>query len=77
MSRLCFRVNMDEMTAGVSVNVVGVHPVVWHDHPIEPKYGSFDLYDSDLIKIAELIIIKGIDPTEAVEQVFNKIIEEE
>ena len=77
MSRLCFQVSMDEMETGISVNVVGVHPLSWHDHPREPKFGSFDLYDNDLREIAELIIEKEIDPTEAVEQVFARIIEED
>ena len=77
MSRLVFRVDMEEMETGIPVNVVGVHPLSWHDHPREPKFGSFDLYDHQLIDIAKLIITDNVDPSEAVEQIFDRIIQED
>ena len=77
MSRLCFRVDAEEMETGIAVNVVGVHPLSWYERPLEPKFGSFDIYDSDLREIASLIIADKIEPSEAVEKVFARIVEED
>ncbi len=39
-------VSVEEMQAGTPVQFVGVHPLLWHDHPEQPTMGFVE-YDAD------------------------------